>query len=162
MLTAFHTSTIIIFVHKKSEEEPMSAHEIPGHKGDAAVSCIDPRFRAMTNRFLEERFGTEVFDPLTWAGSIEKIVNPETRDDYMKYELSVSIELHEIKRLVFVAHKDCGWYKGIVAFSSAKEEDDRMKGDLRKARDFVKESYPELVFELFLLDPSTGNFEEVE
>lgn len=123
---------------------------------NALVQCIDFRFREATERFATKLFGTPDFDLYSWPGSAKKIADDAVREILLG-QISVTADLHNAKKLVFVSHTDCGAYGGKDAFESADAEREKLTNDLRKAREIINGSFPSIEVELYLLDTYRGN-----
>ncbi len=60
------------------------------------------------------------------------------------------LEAHAPKRIILIAHQDCGWYKSLphhlFAFSDPRH---RQEEDLRRARHALTKDFPDLSVELY-------------
>jgi hypothetical protein len=85
------------------------------YQADACViSCFDFRFDAQLHKFLKRR-GVATYDHIKIPGSVKVIANPD-RDsdrDFVLGMLRTSLRLHRPRRLLLVAHNDCGAYPGV-------------------------------------------------
>lgn len=126
------------------------------HCSNAAVFCVDYRFADITKKFLAGLFETAYFDSYSWPGSAKKIVDSSTQKEYLS-NIAVCANLHSADRIVLINHTDCGAYGGKDAFKSIDDEREKLTDDLRKARDVIKESFPSVEVELYLLDTYRGN-----
>ena len=74
------------------------------------LSCIDPRFQPKVYVYLDSRKLQGNYSSFTIAGAAVGV----THDKYKKWQktffdnLSTSIKLHKINRLIVINHKDCG------------------------------------------------------
>ena len=65
-------------------------------------------------------------------------------------QLEISSRLHGIKRVILVAHQDCGAYGGSKAFASIDDEFKRYNDDLNTTETLIKEKYPTLEVKKFI------------
>ena len=74
------------------------------------LSCIDPRFQSKVFNYLKRRKLIGKYSSFTIAGAAVGI----TSKSFKKWQktfienLSTSIQLHKINRLIVINHKDCG------------------------------------------------------
>lgn len=60
------------------------------------------------------------------------------------------IESHELKRLILMAHQDCGWYRQLpLHLFGSSDPRQRQEEDLRRARATLTKDFPELRVELY-------------
>ncbi|RJQ33641.1 hypothetical protein C4566_03350, partial [Candidatus Parcubacteria bacterium] len=57
--------------------------------------------------------------------------------------ISVSRNLHNIKKFLLLWHWDCGGYGGSSAFASAEAEEEQYHKDLRAVRDILAKELPD-------------------
>jgi len=114
------------------------------------ISCIDYRYALANQEFINNTLGLrDNYDHVSIPGSILNLVNQETQAlVFSKFALSV--RLHNIKRVIIIAHIDCGGYGGSASFGSELAEHETLCNDLREARKFFLEQYPTLEVNLFL------------
>ena len=110
------------------------------------VHCIDFRLQEYLNLWLAENIGVGNYDRVSLAGGVFDF-------ETVFKQVEISERLHEIKKVVFVNHEDCG------AYGDAGNKE-RHTADLRAARDKVKECCPRLGVELYYLYLD-GEFEKV-
>jgi len=110
------------------------------------VHCIDFRLQAHLNRWLDENLGKGNFDRVSLAGGVFDF-------ETVLRQVEIAERLHEIKKVVFVNHEDCG------AYGEAGNRERHAK-DLRAAREELAELYPSLSVALFYLKLN-GDFERV-
>ena len=74
------------------------------------LSCIDPRFQPLVYNYLKKKKLTGKYSAFTIAGSAIGV----THDKFKKWHsvfienLSTSIKLHKIEKLIVINHTDCG------------------------------------------------------
>ena len=119
------------------------------------LSCIDPRFQPLVYNYLKKKKLTGKYSAFTIAGSAIGV----THDKFKKWHsvfienLSTSIKLHKIEKLIVINHTDCGAAKianGKKEFNSLNE--DRIhKVSFNKLKKIVKKKFPKLKIDLNLM-----------
>ena len=134
------------------------------------VRCSDHRLARACEDFIEHKLAVP-------EGTYDLVVVPGGPQflcamDYLPKFLWVGlrwmrflVEAHEIKRVVLIAHQDCGWYghvHGKILEGARKEE--RQCDDLRLARKNLTGSFPQLQVNTFFarLQESGVTFDHVE
>jgi len=119
------------------------------------LSCIDPRFQPLVYNYLKKKKLTGKYSAFTIAGSAIGV----THDKFKKWHsvfienLSTSIKLHKIEKLIVINHTDCGAAKianGKKEFNSL-DEDKIHKVSLNKLKKIVKNKFPKLKIDLNLM-----------
>jgi hypothetical protein len=61
------------------------------------------------------------------------------------------VEEHGIKRMVLIAHQDCGWYRQLFGpqLTDAARKEQRQRQDLRDTRENLIRAFPGLKVEIF-------------
>jgi len=127
------------------------------HREDAevlVVHCSDHRFQAGFREFLDQglKLG-ENYDLLIIPGGPQCLTLIEYLPKFAWAGgrwLSFLVEQHELKRLILIAHQDCGWYKSLpLHLHSSPEPRDRQEEDLRRAQRWLAKEFPELHLELY-------------
>ena len=125
------------------------------HHTDALVMhCSDHRFQAGHHEFLNLALNLgENYDLLALPGGAQALALVEYLPKFAwagwKW-IHFLIEQHELKRVILIAHQDCGWYKFLPDFlhsmadPRAKQED-----DLRRIREMLLKENRELKVELY-------------
>ncbi|MBM4064574.1 MAG: hypothetical protein FJ266_02870 [Planctomycetes bacterium] len=114
------------------------------------ITCIDFRFVIANQDFINETLTLkDNYDHISIPGSIYSLVNPETRELLLN-KFALSVNLHLIKRVVIIGHRDCGAYGGSASFGSDIAEYETLTTDLRNARELFIEKYPTLEVDIFL------------
>lgn len=74
------------------------------------LTCIDPRFVTPVNAWMATRGLKDQFSQFAIAGSAVGVVAPAFATWHAAFwdNLAASIELHKIKRVVVMNHRDCG------------------------------------------------------
>jgi hypothetical protein len=112
--------------------------------------CMDFRFQQDISNWAEEQGLSGTFDLISLAGAQKAIVDEDTRPTFMK-QLKTSVELHHAKRVIMIAHQDCGAYGGSKKFTGWEAERLVYLSELENAKKIVLDSYPQLVVQKMLL-----------
>ena len=116
------------------------------------LSCIDPRFQKPVHKYLNNKKLTGKFSAFTIAGGSIGVTNEKFKKWHSTFweNLEASINLHKIKKLIVINHKDCGAAKivnGNKKFSSSIENKihktsfARLKKNLKKKFPKIKVSF---------------------
>jgi hypothetical protein len=143
---------------------PAFAVEDKGYEA-MLMKCIDPRFTTNTWAYMAARGWQNNYSQFNIAGGPIAAVAPVFQEWRATWEanLNISVQLHNVKRVVGLTHRDCG--AAAVAYG------DRIKTDrayetamnqqaLRAFRDGVKKIQPQVIVELGIMDLS-GRVEPV-
>tara|TARA_B100001029_G_scaffold103802_1_gene85561 strand:+ start:80 stop:484 length:405 start_codon:yes stop_codon:yes gene_type:complete len=90
------------------------------------LSCMDPRFQKPIHKYLDKKKLTGKFSAFTIAGGSIGVTNKKFKKWHSTFweNLETSINLHKIKKLIVINHKDCGAAKivnGNKKFTSSIE-----------------------------------------
>ena len=129
----------------------------PVFTGNIAVFCSDERFAEATLEFLKS-IGVENADLLVVPGGPAFIAQGETA---IVERLELLIREHRAKRVILIAHDDCGYYKHRYPHLSSDRRREVELGDLRKAVEVVKRYGVEVKAYFARLEGNTVVFEEV-
>ena len=74
------------------------------------LSCIDPRFQTPIYNFLKKKNLSGKYSSFTIAGAAVGVTHVKFKKWHKTFydNLSTSIKLHEIEKLIVINHKDCG------------------------------------------------------
>lgn len=118
----------------------LDAHECPL----AVIRCVDWRFRESDQEYVVKGLGYRHFDLYCWPGSAKEVLkNNGFKTALVEKIISVSRNLHSIKKFLLLWHWDCGGYGGSAAFESAEAEEEQYQRDLRTVRDILAKELPE-------------------
>ena len=97
----------------------------PNYKA-MVLSCIDPRFQPIIYSYLKKKKLTGKYSSFTIAGSAIGVTANKFKRWHKAFwdNLSTSVKLHNIKKLIVINHKDCGAAKivnGKKKFNSVVE-----------------------------------------
>ena len=119
------------------------------------LSCIDPRFQSLVYNFLKRKKLTGKFSSFTIAGGAIGVTHNKFKKWHTTFidNLSTSIKLHRIKKLIVINHTDCGAAKIVNKkrqFDSLTEEDIHKKSfSLIKKK--IKKKFPKIKIDLNLI-----------
>lgn len=119
------------------------------------LSCIDPRFQSLVSNFLKKKKLTGKFSAFTIAGGSIGVTHKKFKKWHTTFidNLSISIKLHKIEKLIVVNHTDCGAAKIVnerQEFNSLIEENIHKKSFIR-IKNEVKKKFPTIKIELYLI-----------
>lgn len=107
------------------------------------VHCIDFRFQAAIDNWLQERGLTGDCDRAGHAGSCKDIVEDITSS--VSRDIDVAINLHSVDKIILLHHTDCGAYGG------AQPDDQNFHANqLRLAAEKLASKYPSITIEKWL------------
>lgn len=91
-----------------------------GHYEAMVLSCIDPRFQDLVDKQQAKDGLVGKYSAFTIAGASIAVVAPAFRDWHKTFwdNLGASIQLHNIKKVIVVNHRDCGAAK--IAYGEKK------------------------------------------
>ena len=119
------------------------------------LSCMDPRFQHLVYSYLKKKRLIGKYSAFTIAGAAVGV----THNNFKKWHktfydnLSTSIKLHQIEKLIVINHKDCGAAKivnGKKAFNITNEQKIH-KESFSKLKKEIKKKFPKLKVELNLM-----------
>jgi hypothetical protein len=123
------------------------------------LKCIDPRFTTNTWAYMASRNWQNLYSQFNIAGGPIGVVAPKFADWHKTFwdNLEISVQLHEVQRMVAITHRDCG--AAVVAYG------DRIKTDrsfetakhieaLHAFRSELKKRQPQLIAELGIMELS--------
>ena len=119
------------------------------------LSCIDPRFQSIVYNYLKKRKLEGKYSSFTIAGSSLSI----TSNKFKKWQktfwenLQTSINLHNIKKLIVINHRDCGVAKILIGnrqFNNLNETK-LHKDSFKRIKKIFKKKYPKLTIETIIL-----------
>ena len=129
------------------------------------LSCMDYRLMNDVARYMEGREMAEKYDHVIIAGASIGVTNekyPAWRQTFWDH-VGVAAELHRIRRVIVMDHRDCGAYKLFVGPEHAKDRDAETAAHAREAaklRAAMNAKFPRLEIE-FLLMALDGSVEPI-
>jgi len=133
-----------------------SAVAASGNYEAMVLSCIDPRFQDLVNKQQDSEGLSGKYSAFTIAGASIGVVAPAIKEWHKTFwdNLGASVQLHNIKKVIVVNHRDCGAAKiayGDAKVANAAVETVTHKEALMEFRKQLKEKHPELGVELTLM-----------
>ena len=119
------------------------------------LSCIDPRFQPIVYNYLKKKRLNGKYSAFTIAGAAVGVTHNKFKQWHKTFydNLSTSIQLHKIEKLIVINHKDCGAAKianGKKVFSSANEKKIHQESFTKIKKQIIKK-FPKLKVELNLI-----------
>lgn len=136
---------------------PSFALAASGNYEAMVVGCIDPRLQEPVHRYTVKRHLTGKFSQFVIAGAAVGIVAEPFKDWQKAYwdNVSTSVKLHNIKKVIAIDHRDCGAAK--IAYGEAKVANRQIETETHREamglfRKQMKERLPQLGVETGLMD----------
>ena len=112
------------------------------------LSCMDPRFQPKVFNYLKKKKLTGKYSSFTIAGSAIGVTSKKFKKWQPTFldNLSTSIKLHNINKLIVINHEDCGAAKivnGKKEFNSTIEKKIH-KVSFKKIKSIMDRKFPEL------------------
>ena len=120
------------------------------------LNCIDYRLTGATTRYMAAQGMAGRYDQIVLAGAALGAMNqkyPAWGTTFLEH-VQVAKDLHHIKKIVVIDHRDCGAYKAILGEDLAaepKHEFDVHARQLRALRAEVGRRHPDLQVQLLLM-----------
>jgi carbonic anhydrase len=135
---------------------PYVAFGAQGNYEAMVVSCIDPRFQRPVADYLARRRLTGKYSSFVIAGAGIGVVAEPFKDWHKAFwdNLATSIELHRIKSVIAIDHRDCGAAKiayGDAAVANRDTETATHRTALNEFRKQCNEKQPNLKVETLLI-----------
>lgn len=115
------------------------------------LSCMDPRFQPKIFNYLKKRKLSGQYSAFTIAGAAVGVTHSKFKKWHRVFfeNLSASIQLHKIDKLIVINHQDCGAAK--IA-NSKKEFNNKVETDIHKAsfkklKSSLRKKFPKLKIE---------------
>ena len=136
--------------------QPFMAIAATGHYEAMVLGCIDPRLQAPVAKYTAKRKLTGKYSQFVFAGAAIGVVAPAFKDWHKTFwdNLATTIELHNIKKVIAIDHRDCGAAKiayGEAAVADKKTETETHRKALAEFRKQVNEKHPKLGVETGLM-----------
>ena len=114
------------------------------------VNCIDPRFTTSSWAYMAGQGYKDLYSHFVIAGGPIGIVSPKFADWQKTFwdNLAISLDLHHIKHIVGLTHRDCG--AAAVAYGEAVKRDKNLEttnhvAALREFRAVIAKRHPRLI-----------------
>ena len=120
------------------------------------LSCIDPRFQSKVFNYLKQRKLTGKYSLFNIAGAAVGVTNKNFKKWQKTFieNLSTSIQLHKINRLIVINHKDCGAAKIVNGKKKFNELNEIKihKESFKKLKKILNKKFPKLYYEFYLMN----------
>ena len=112
------------------------------------LSCMDPRFQPKVYKYLKAKKLTGKYSAFTITGAAIGVTHKKFKKWHSTFidNLSTSIKLHKIKKIIVINHKDCGAAKivnGKKKFNSIIENKIHRES-FKKITKILKNRFPTL------------------
>ena len=112
------------------------------------LSCIDPRFQTKVYKYLKNKKLTGKYSSYTIAGAGVGVTHKKFKNWQSTFleNLSTSIKIHKIKKLIVINHEDCGAAKIINNGKKFNRiiENKIHKNSFKKIKSIIKKKFPNL------------------
>ena len=119
------------------------------------VACMDYRIQGKIKAYLKSlgHLGREEesYDGISGAGGPQMLVHPERRS-WVLEQIGIGVEMHGVKKVILLAHRDCAMYGGSRSFSGCSAEETAYKDDLEKAAGHVCGLFPGIIVSKHIMD----------
>ena len=110
------------------------------------LSCMDPRFQPKVYKYLKAKKLTGKYSSFTIAGAAIGVTHKKFKKWHSTFidNLSTSIKLHKINKLIVINHRDCGAAKivnGEKKFNSTIENKIH-KDSFKKLKKVLNKKFP--------------------
>ncbi|MGC2414850.1 MAG: carbonic anhydrase [Stellaceae bacterium] len=134
-----------------------------GHRAFAApgteallLSCIDYRLTAATTRYMADRQMEGKYDQFILAGAALGVENRKFSEWGRTFweHVQLAIELHQIRRIIVMDHRDCGFYKAIHGKDLAADPAEELTvhaAQMHLVKADIGRRHPKLAVELLLM-----------
>ena len=135
---------------------PMASAKAGGQAEVRLLSCMDYRLLDDIVRYMDGRGLTDKYDHVILAGaSLGALVDakPEWGATFWNH-VEVAKELHHIKKVMIIDHRDCGAYKVFIGPDTAKDRETETRfhtEQLRKLAAALTKRHSDLSVELLLM-----------
>jgi carbonic anhydrase len=136
---------------------PAFAFAASGNYEAMLLGCIDPRLHQPMDRYTARRRLTGKFSQFIIAGATIGVVAEPFKDWHKAYwdNVNASVQLHNIKRVIAINHRDCGAAKiayGADSVANRPTETKTHRTALAEFRKQMGERLPQLKVETGLMD----------
>jgi carbonic anhydrase len=135
---------------------PLAALAAEGKYEAMVLSCIDPRMQEPVHRYTVRRGLTGKYSQFVIAGAAIGVVGEPFKDWHKTFwdNLATSIQLHNIKRLIAINHRDCGAASiayGADKVANAKVETETHRAAMDEFRKQMAQRHPGMKVETGLM-----------
>lgn len=118
----------------------------------ALIKCMDFRLTGDVHEWMLRKNLVNDCDVISVAGAAKDIV--ENAHGYVASLVKLAVELHQVKKIIFMHHLDCGAYGGSSAFSTPADELSRHQSEIRRAAEIIAGQFPGIQIETYLAAPA--------
>lgn len=135
---------------------PRLARAASGEYEAMILACIDPRLQEPVHAYAVKRGLIGQYSQFVIAGAAIGVVSPRFADWHQAFwdNLAVTLELHHIKKIIAIDHRDCGAAKlayGEASIAMPEAETATHRTVLAEFRRQVGERHPALAVETGLM-----------
>ena len=120
------------------------------------LSCIDPRFQSKVFNYLKKRKLGGMYSSFTIAGAAVGVTNKNFKKWHKTFieNLSTSVQLHKINRLIVINHKDCGAAKLVNGKNQFNEVNENKihEDSFKKLKKILNKKFPKIYLEFYLMN----------
>ena len=110
------------------------------------LSCMDPRFQTKVYKYLKKKKLTGKYSSFTIAGAAIGVTAKKFKKWHSTFldNLSTSIKLHKINKLIVINHRDCGAAKIVNSEKkfNSKIENKIHKDSFKKLKKVLNKKFP--------------------
>ncbi len=144
-----------------------SAKLHPEHADTLVIHCSDHRIQAVVQEFVNSSLGPNgSYDILAIPGGPQCLTLVEYLPKLswaLGKWLRFLIDAHELKRIVLIAHHDCGWYRQLpFHLFGVSDPRTRQEDDLRRARRALASDFPQVRVDLYYMAWDASNRVTIE
>ena len=135
-----------------------AGHGAATHTAEALLlSCMDYRLIDDITKYMDSRGMTNQYDHVVLAGASLGAVTRDFKDWNKTFwaHLKIASDLHQIKKVILLDHRDCGAYKVILKADFSKDPalETRVHGKyLRDLDKEIRKRYPKLETETLIMN----------
>src|SRR5882672_10355389 len=113
--------------------QPFMAFAAEGNYEAMVLGCIDPRLQEPVAKYTAGRGLTGKYSQFVIAGAAIGVVAEPFKDWHKAFwdNLATSMQLHHIKRVIAIDHRDCGAAK--IAYGAEKVSDPKVETETHRA-----------------------------
>ena len=135
---------------------PYFAFAASGNYEAMVLACIDPRVQEPVRNNMARRGLRGKYSQFVFAGAAIGVVAPAFKDWHKTFwdNLDASVQLHNIKRVIAIDHRDCGAAKiayGDAAVGNRDKETETHRTAMAEFRKQCNEKHPNLKIETGLM-----------
>ncbi len=150
----------------ESLSTPKDSKDQGHHAPYLLVSCMDFRLRKEVAEFMKVRAGTDTYDEFVIPGASLGAFNENYPHWVKTFEDTVGlcIKLHSITHVIFLDHRNCGFYKMLKGEHCCDDKDAETHvhaTQFEAVRKIMKEKFPDLKVETLIMGLD-GQVEEVQ